>query len=112
MGLENFGEKIETASFEKDFTELSVKEREVKAKLDAILQESANLNGLLLAEGDLDFSAQQVIYYSSQLKRISGEAREELGKLRRVTGYEAPKELQDITAAKRYYEAINDREAA
>jgi len=108
MGLENPKQIENVIPFKKDFAELSVKEREVKAKLDAILQESVNLNGLLLAEGDLDFSAQQVIYCSSQLKKISGEAREALGELRGVTGYEVPKELQGTRVADDYYKQINE----
>jgi hypothetical protein len=110
MGLEIFGENIEKVSFEKEFGELSEKEKMTNEKIKAIFRENAELNGLLLSD-DLNFSDQQKIYYASQLKNIREETKNVLQELRSATGHEIPESLSGVKAADGYYAEIN-REAA
>jgi hypothetical protein len=110
MGLESFGEKIEKVFFEKEFGELSEKEKMTKEKIKAIFQENAELNGLLLSE-DLNFSNQQRIDCADQLKKIREETRDALQGLRSATGHEVPESLSGVRAAGGYYSEMN-KEAA
>ena len=67
MGLETFGEKIKAASPENYKVELEQGEKEVMQKVKEIFQENAELNGLLLDEGDLDLSDHQKRYLTGHL---------------------------------------------
>jgi hypothetical protein len=105
MGLETFGEKLETMSFEKEFGELSKSEIEVKQKVKEIFQENAQLNGLLVSD-DLNMTDRGKGYRAKELSVIRNDAKDILKKVRTITGLEPPKELRDIPAAKGYYEEI------
>ena len=106
MGIEN-PEKIQEAiPFKKDFAELSEEEREVLSKVKMIFRKNAELNSLLLREGELDMTDHQKEYYGRQLRKFQEEARDVLLGLRRVTRYNVPEELKGNKAADKYYEDI------
>lgn len=103
MGLENFLEKNNTDSLENIFGELTENEQKVKAKIKAIFQENAELNGLLVSD-ELDMTEHQKIYYASKLKDL----RHDVKNLRMATtSFEIPEELRGVKAADKYYEEKN-----
>ena len=105
MGLENSLEKNNTDSLENIFGELTKNEQEVKAKIKAIFQENAELNGLLVSD-ELDMTDHQKIYYGGKLKGFRVEAKDDLSELRASEEKYVPKELQGFKKADNYKEKM------
>lgn len=106
MGLETFGEKIETNLFEKDFSNLKVQERGGKREMKDLFKNNADLCLMLASDGEVDMTDRQKEYYLRKLGELRDETKEVFRTLRGVTGFEIPKELQGIKAADNYYKEI------
>jgi hypothetical protein len=79
MGIETMGEVKKEKDKE---SSLERKEQEVMEKVKAIFRENAELNKLLLSEGDLNLSDHQKRYLTGQLTGFRREAKGVLQKLR------------------------------
>lgn len=106
MGIENFGEKVETANFEKEFSELTKMEQKMMKEIEGLFRGNAELNADLLADEDLNLSVQKKRYCSGELRECRNETKGILKSLRAETGHEIPESMRGLKAADSYYREI------